>query len=98
MPEQSGGELYRVGACHHRLHDIDGLVHTAAQGQGHPDAIRKNGDDVESEQQVRRIRELNANRRAAGLRIDVSLIEAIEQDEAVSADPSSRIARFGTDE
>ena len=86
MLEQRRDHLDGVGARHDGLHGVDRLVHAAAHRERAAQAAEEHGQPSQPEQQLRRVREVQARRRLEVLGIDVGLVEPVEQDEAGGAE------------
>ena len=86
MEEQRRDHLYGVRACHHRLQGIEAGVDASAGRERGPHAPVEDREPAQPQAQLRRVRELERRDDLERLGIDVGLIEAVEEDEAVGAE------------
>ena len=85
--EQARHHLHRRRAGHDRLHGVEAGVHAARRGERRLDLAGQDRQPAEAQQQLGGIRQVQARDRLEGLDVDVGLVEAVEQHEAVGARP-----------
>lgn len=87
MPEDCRHQLYRVRAGEDRLDPVDRCGHAAGDGQRAPHLAMQRRQPLEAEKQfsARRQREVGHNRQPED--VDVGLIKAVEEHEAVGPGP-----------
>jgi len=84
-PQQGRDHLDGMGAGHDGLDRVDGAVDAAGHGKRHADLPREDRDPPQAQQELGRIGESRARNDLEALDVDVRLVEAVEEDEAVGA-------------
>ena len=84
-PQDGRHHLHRVGARQQRLDPVVRCGDAAGDHQRRPDATVKNRQPPQPQQEVGARRQLHMWNGLHGGRVDVGLVEAVEQDDAVGA-------------
>ena len=91
VAQQRRHHLHRVGARHHRLEGVEAGVDAAAGRERGPHAAVQDREPAQPEQQLGGVGEVERRHDLERLGVDVGLVEAVEEDEAVGAERVERV-------
>ncbi len=77
--------MVTCGARHHALQHVGGVMHAAGDGDVGFDLMVEDGSPVEAETQFMRTAQHQVRRDLHLLQVEVGLIEAVEDDDAIGA-------------
>ena len=85
MAQQRRDHLHGVGPGHHRLHGVRPVWTPPVDRERALDLAREDREPAQAQQQLARAREVERRDDLELLDVDVGLVEAVEEDEAVGA-------------